>query len=109
MTSEERRRAEEMLRSAGAEEIDDERYAMTQQQLTLLGGLVGSLPLRAFVRAIQRTDAVAPMLDPTLYMRGADRMNKVGALASALLKFQEEVLKQVRETLDRDKSSAGGG
>jgi len=67
-------------------------YEVTQQQLLLLGTLVAEMPLEAFIRKADHAEAVAPFLDPTLYMRGGRNLGDIIRLAKAARELQKVVL-----------------
>lgn len=69
--------------------MNEEEYVQTQVQLTILAQLVQSLDLTAFIAAIDRADIYGPIIDPTLWRAGHDKMAKIRRMAVALRKFQE--------------------
>lgn len=83
--------------------MNKDEYRMTQERLALLGGFVHDLDLEGFIDAINHCETVAPLLDPTLYMRGAAKLEDVKALAIAARALQVEVLRQLEKAkLDVD-------
>lgn len=80
-------------------ELADGEYSMTQEQLVLLASLVANLKLDAFLARIERADALTPMLDPTLWMRGGAKLAAVRRLALAAKGLRDEVLRQARDEL----------
>lgn len=77
--------------------MTDEEYSKTQQQIIALGGLVNSLDLDGFLSRISLAHAVAPIADPTLYMRGMRRLGQIERLARTLQPFKKEVERQLQE------------
>jgi len=71
--------------------MTDEKYIIVQQQIVAFAGIVKDLPLDEFLERIELCEAVAPMIDPTLYMQGADNLHKIRRIAEALKVFQETV------------------
>jgi len=78
--------------------MDSEKYIATQQQVGLLAAFALRMPLAEFLHAISVCDTVAPLVDPTLYLKGSAAMNRVERLARAAKKYQDEV----REIYERD-------
>lgn len=69
-----------------------EQYTIVQEQIFLLGQLVRDLPLDEFIQKAQRADAIGPIINPTLWMRGNKNLQKIIDLAVALREFQGVVL-----------------
>jgi len=72
-------------------------YTMTQQRLLLLAGFVLQLDLDAFLERIQTAETLCPLFDPTLYMRGAEKLGQVRDLAIAANELRGVVVEQLRE------------
>lgn len=73
------------------EDITKEEYETTQQQMLLIARIVREMPLAAFLRAAERMDTVAPIIDPTLYLRGRDKLDTIKKMAEGLLAFQNSL------------------
>jgi hypothetical protein len=73
------------------EDISSEDYTQTQSQIILLGKLVRDLPLVAFLNKIQRCESVAPLFNPSLYMRGTKKLDLIKQMAEGLLEFQRSI------------------
>lgn len=71
--------------------MDRYKYISTQQKIVLIAGLVKDLPLSEFINAINHAESVAPIFDPSLYMRGAPKMKLIKRIADGLLKFQDSI------------------
>lgn len=56
------------------------------------------LDFESFLNAQSYTESVGPILDPTLYIKGADRMKTIGKLARAYQEFTD-VSKELLEKL----------
>ncbi len=82
-----------------------EEYTATQQQLTLLGQLINDLDLVGFIDGASKAETLGPILDPTLYKKSIDKLEKVKALAQAARTFQKEVHKQLAEERERKNES----
>ena len=77
--------------------MNQDEYRMTQERLQLLGGFVHDLDLDGFIESINTCETVAPILDPTLYMQGAAKLEDVKRLAIAARDFQVEVNRQIEK------------
>lgn len=75
-------------------------YTETQERIVLLGALVAPINVPAFLEAIGRAEATAPIFNPTLYMRAADKLERVRLLAQKANAFRAEVLRQAQLELD---------
>src|SRR5687768_3441112 len=78
-------------------------YSSTQQKILLHSQLICELDLEQFIDRIETSEAVAPLFDPTLYMRAADNLQAIKELAVALRRFQKVAL----DVRDRAKAKAG--
>lgn len=79
--------------------MDDEQYELTQNGLMMLARLVNEIDLGGFLERISQAEALAPIIDPTLYMQAGPRLEKIKRLAQALLPFQQEIRRQLEEGL----------
>lgn len=75
------------------DELDNAGYLELQHNLVLFAGLVKDWNLAGFLNRIEDAHAVGPILDPTLYRAGVDKMVEIGELARALLMFQRAAAK----------------
>lgn len=71
--------------------ISDDQYLMTQQRLLLLAGFVKDLPLKEFLEWIHTAETVAPLFHPSLYQRGAPKLELVKRLAQGARAFQKAI------------------
>jgi len=78
--------------------MTDEDYALTQQRIILLAGFCRNLRITEFLSRISETETIAPILYPTLYVAGMDKLAQVKQLARSLLPFQEELRRQIEES-----------
>lgn len=88
------------------ERMSDAAYAVTQQRLMLLAGFVLRMDLDAFLERIQMTETICPLVDPTLYMRGAEKLGQVRDLAVAANEFRSVVVEQFKEDGKTDEDIA---
>ena len=77
--------------------LTEQEYKETQQALILLAQAVSELDLPAFLDKISYAHAAAPIFDPTLYSKAADKLRDVERLAAAANQFRKEVLRQKAE------------
>jgi len=79
--------------------IDAEEYSEAQAIVLNVARLVFPLPLAEMLDAINRAGAVGPFVDPTLWMKGHQQLDRVKALVSKLRAFQLEVEEQLAAEL----------
>ena len=77
--------------------MTDEEYAQTQEQLILLAQFAKDLNLSGFLQRISQAESIAPIMDPTLWIRGHRQLEQVKRLAQALRPFQQEIQRQINE------------
>jgi len=75
-------------------------YMAIQVQLVLLAQVVEPLDLVRFLSAIDHSETMGPIVDPTLYLQTANKLENVKRLAQAALIFQREVRHQMKEASD---------
>lgn len=68
--------------------MNDQEYQETQNALLLCARMISGLDLTGFLKRIEQADSVAPILDPTLYRRGAERMHAIKKLAQEAKRVQ---------------------
>ena len=71
-------------------------YTATQSQILMLCRLVLTLDLKQFLSRIGTCEAITPLVNPTLYMEGCEKLTQIKALAAGALRFQEKVI-EVKE------------
>ena len=78
--------------------LSDDEYAGAQSRLFLFVPIVADEPYGQMLQKINHCDSIGPILNPTLYMRGAERMHAFGDLVlgaatfqAAAIKFREEL------------------
>lgn len=94
--------------SANAElrSMSDVEYGLVQQAIIQAGDLLAMLDLPAFIDRANVALAVGPVLNPTLYMRGVDRLEAVRDMATAALRFRNAV-ERLRELVAADGKTVG--
>lgn len=75
--------------------MTDEEYLTVQHQLQAIGGLILGMDLDGFLERIERAETLTPVLDPTLWMRGADKLREVREIAEAVRSVQTVARRQV--------------
>lgn len=78
--------------------MTDEEYTATQEQLILLASFARKLDLVGFLERISLAEAIAPIVDPTLYLRGGRKLTQVKRLAQSLRPFQKEIERQLNDS-----------
>ena len=68
--------------------MDKDEYQMTQRMLFQVVKMSRGLKMREFLAAISHSETVAPMIDPTLYMKARDNLANIQAIAQAMSDFQ---------------------
>jgi len=71
--------------------MDEANFHMVTQQLLMLGNLVKDLELAEYINAINRSDSVGPILDPTLWRKGHRKTQLLRKMAEGLLQFQRSI------------------
>lgn len=75
--------------------MKDEEYILTQQQLLCLVGIVKDMPLYEFLKKINICETIAPLLNPTLYMQGGDKLASIKRIAVSARDFQINIRKEL--------------
>lgn len=75
----------------GMSKISDKEYSACQEQVLTITVFVKTMPLQSFLDRITHCESVAPLVNPTLYIRAADNLQKIKELAEGLLKFQKVI------------------
>jgi len=71
--------------------MTNEDYKLTQEQIMMLGKLVQSLKLKEFIETINVAEAVAPIMDPTMYREAGNNLGSIKNMACSLRRFQVTV------------------
>jgi len=71
--------------------MDPAEYTATQTKITAIAAVLRDLDLAGFLNAIQRSQTVAPIFDPSLYRRGAAKLDLMRQTANALYRAQCEL------------------
>ena len=82
-----------------AEKLSDTDYLSIQHEIVVLAGLVRELPLTAFLVRINTCETIAPLVDPTLYMKAGNKLAQIKELAAALQPFQKAADKIAQQTI----------
>lgn len=69
--------------------MTDAEYMLTQERLFLVAKMVSNMDLDGFLQRINHAEALGPVLDPTLFMRGATRLDAIKRLARAAKELQK--------------------
>lgn len=68
-------------------------YVKTQLALIAIGQQVDLLDIESFLACISRAEAVAPLLDPTLYKKACENMQALRELAYSLQEVKTKFTK----------------
>ena len=79
--------------------MNKEQYAQTQHTILTLAEIVRDLPLSEFLQAIRRADAIGPIVDPSLWIKGQEKMHEIERMAEGLRRFQFAI-PQIKEEHD---------
>lgn len=74
-----------------------DEYTEAQTQLEWLGSVVLNLPLDEMLTAIAHSEAVGPIVDPTLYIRASKQLGQVRELVEAFRAVQRVALSHVAQ------------
>lgn len=74
-----------------SEPIGKTEYNIQLQSIFNMAALVRNLRIQEVLDAINRAETVAPVLDPTLYIRAAPNMEWIKETVEAALAFQAKV------------------
>jgi len=88
--------------------LSNEDFLTIQQQLTIFGGAVMVLDLEGFIARCQHAEAVAPLIDPTAFMKGHEKLEALKDLAEGALKFKLASL-AFQNTMNRLNATKGSG
>lgn len=87
-----------------------EEYLKTQLALIHIGKMASKLDLHNFIAQIDQAHAVAPVIDPTMYMKALDNLRAIKKLATSLLSVQtayQETFEAVLNTAVRGDMAGG--
>jgi len=71
--------------------MDNDEYLTTQFMILHIAAALRQLDLGKFLERISRTHAFAPILDPTLYRMGIDKLSTVETIAATLYSAQQKL------------------
>lgn len=78
--------------------IDRATYLSVQANLIGFASIISEMPLEDVIAAIDQSDAVGPVLDPTLYREGSEQMQKYKEVVEAFKRVKDVWKRQVAET-----------
>ena len=78
--------------------MNRQEYLKTQETIVICSSWIlgQKIDFDGFFKRIEKAETLGPILDPTLFQRGAGDMEKVKRLAEALQTYQQEV-KKIKE------------
>lgn len=68
--------------------MDQETYRNTQEMLFLQAALIREMPLEEFIEAIDRANTLGPFLATQDWIKAADNLDHIRALAESMLKVK---------------------
>lgn len=83
--------------------MDKVKYEAIQSLLLNQAAVVSLVDLREFIAAIDRSETVTPILDPSLWMKGGRRVEKIKRLAQAYQQVQAAYA-ELREIIEAEKA-----
>ena len=72
--------------------MNDEEYIAIQRQLLCFAGIIKDMPITEFLERINHCETVAPIIDPTLYIAGIDKLSSIKKIAEGARSFQKAVV-----------------
>jgi hypothetical protein len=74
-----------------SENIPRDEYEATQALLLSCAQMVRLLPLDKFLRTIEKSDAITPLIDPTLWQKAHKNLYAIKKMAQGALAFQNSL------------------
>jgi len=87
-----------------SDRITEEEYLALQSQMFTVAGIVADWKIVQMLEAINTADSVGPLVDPSLWMRGHEHMDRVKQLVIAFKEVQSVAVK-MREEIANVESS----
>lgn len=81
--------------------MNDIEYRETSNKIRLITPLLLQMRLKEFLERIAETDALAPLLDPTLYIKGQQALEDQATIARALYRAQKAIVEQAEKEAKR--------
>lgn len=85
--------------------LSNEEYLETQLWIMMIGALVRDMPLKAFIERAERGASLGPLLAPSHFIAGSEKLDLVIKLAKALHAFQA-ALPSMSEAMSMDEKAA---
>ncbi|HBE80362.1 MAG TPA: hypothetical protein DDW65_21650 [Firmicutes bacterium] len=73
--------------------MSDTDYKYTQHQLIIIANALNQLELDLFLERIEQAEALGPLINPTLYRKGAEKLEQVKTIALAAKSLKEVFVK----------------
>lgn len=81
--------------------MNDIEYQETSNQIRLIVPLLLKMRLKEFLERIEETEVLAPLIDPTLYMKGQEALGNQAEIARALYRAKNAIVKQAEREAER--------
>lgn len=83
--------------------MSPEEYACVQRQITVLASVISTIEIEEFIVTLHQAQTIAPIVDPTLFIKAADDLEDVLELANAVLKVKQVTLRRIAKEKARGK------
>ena len=80
--------------------MTNDEYLEAQNQITIFAAMLIEVDVEGLLDRASRADAIAPLLDPTLWMKGHERLDAIKELALGAMAFKQAACK-FRNTMAR--------
>lgn len=80
--------------------MTNEEYTAVQEQLKLISTIMLDMDLQGCLDRQSESEAIGPLLNPTLFIAAQDRFSIVQRLTRAAFKFQQELI-ECKSQLDK--------
>lgn len=76
-----------------------EEYTQAQQLLLFCATAISEYPydLDEFIRAIEKSDTLGPVMDPTLWQKGHKKMDQIKIIAKAIRRANNEIIPAIEK------------
>lgn len=88
-----------------ADRMSNEEYLDTQLQLTTFSAMLIEVDVEGFIERGRQAEAAAPLIDPSAFLAGHEKLAAITRLAEAALRFKQAAL-EFRNTMQRLDASA---
>lgn len=83
--------------------MNDLEYTETSHKIRLLVPLLLGLRLKEYLERIEEAEVLAPLIDPTLYIKGQEALGNQAEIARALYRAKKAIVEQAEKEAERAK------